>query len=181
MAMTKRQFIFSGLVGLGAGIAGILTAERSFTPKKAQTDSLWPLALQTPTGLPVELKTFQGKPLLINFWATWCSPCIEEMPLLNQFYLKHSEHGANSFQLLGIAADKAESVAKFLKITSVQFPIALAGFDGIALSRNLGNLAGGLPYSILIGGKGDILFAKEGQLTTNDLSTIDKLLSVSSG
>jgi hypothetical protein len=97
------------------------------------------------------------------------------MPLLDKFHLEN-RHVNNGLQLLAIAADKAESVVKFIGKIPVQFPIAISGFDGVALSKALGNVAGGLPYSVLISKNSSVLFKKEGQLTTNDLQTILQLV-----
>jgi len=124
----------------------------------------------------LSMKVLQGRPLVINFWATWCTPCIEEMPLLDRFQLENRSAGNNGLQLLGIAADKSESVVKFLSQLPVQFPIVISGFDGVALSKRLGNTSGGLPYSTLISKNSSVLFKKEGQLTTNDLQTILQLV-----
>jgi thiol-disulfide isomerase/thioredoxin len=172
---SKRHVLLASLAGLGALAAGIMTATRIDTKeRKANTlDALWTLTLQMPTGAPLALEQFKGKPLLINFWATWCAPCIEEMPLLDKFHQENHSANSNGLQLLGIAADKSEFVLKFLKKAPVQFPIALAGFEGVALSQGLGNVKGGLPFSILIGKDGAILFKKEGQLTADDLKMIE--------
>ena len=180
-SLSKRHLLLASLAGVGALTAGIMT----FIRKEANQDkgdalaTLWSLKLETPSGTPLLLSTFKGKPLLINFWATWCAPCIEEMPLLDKFHQGNRSADGNGLQLLGIAADKSESVAKFLTKAPMQFPIAIAGFDGVVLSKTLGNASGGLPYSVLISKNSSILFKKEGQLTTNDLKMISNLVSSS--
>lgn len=173
--LSKRNLFLASLAGLGALAAGVMTAGRKNAEKtpSSAVDALWALTLQTPASAPLALSQFKGRPLLINFWATWCAPCIEEMPLLDKFHQENRSANRNSLQMLGIAADKSESVLKFLKKAPVQFPIALAGFEGVALSQRLGNIKGGLPFSILIGKDGAILFKKEGQLTADDLKMIE--------
>lgn len=178
--LSKRNILLSSLAGIGALAAGIMTFNRKEVTlgEDDALTALWSLKLDTPSGAPLLLSTFKGKPLLINFWATWCAPCIEEMPLLDKFHQKNHLTN-NGLQLLGIAADKSESVVKFLNKMPVQFPIAISGFDGIALSKALANISGGLPYSVLISENGSILFKKEGQLTTNDFKIILSLASTS--
>ena len=171
--ISKRQLLGLGAGSLAAGI-GVWVAKNS-DYSSLRPAPLWSLKLPMPSGGQLALASFRGRPLLINFWAPWCAPCVEEMPLLNHLY---TQHAANGFQLLGIAADKSESVTQFLKRTPLQFPIALAGFEGVALSQSLGNASGGLPYSLLFDTKGAILFSKQGALTTNDISTIPKLLNL---
>ncbi len=176
--MNKRHLLLASIAGVGALAAGMMTATQnsSKTEQKTPLTELWTTSLQTPAGAPLLLSTFKGKPLLINFWATWCAPCIEEMPLLDRFYQGQHQIPPKSFELLGIAVDKSESVVKFLDKSPVSFPIALAGFEGMTLSQQLGNTKGGLPFSILIGKDGAILFKKEGQITTEALKIVQGLL-----
>jgi thiol-disulfide isomerase/thioredoxin len=178
--LSKRNLLLASLAGVGALAAGIMTFNRkeATLDKDDSLTALWSLKLDTPSGAPLLLSAFKGKPLLINFWATWCVPCIEEMPLLDKFHIENRSTN-NGLQLLGIAADKSESVVKFLSKMPVQFPIAISGFDGVALSKRLGNTSGGLPYSTLISKNGSILFKKEGQLTTNDFKVMSNLASTS--
>lgn len=177
----KRQFLkdFSlGSAGLLAAAGGIWLSQQGKTGGGGGSDlPLWVLTLPTPDGGNLDLKVFKGMPLLLNFWATWCPPCVEELPLLNQFYLENRQvpsSSAKSFQMLGIAADKPESVAQFLKTHPIDFPVGMAGFEGVALSKQLGNTTGGLPYSVWIDADGALLFTKEGQLTTNELQFLAK-------
>ena len=110
---------------------------------------------------------FKGRPLLINFWATWCPPCVEELPLINTFYLQHKAAG---WQVLGLAVDGASAVNKFLEKMPLAFPVALAAMSGVELGRNLGNLTGGLPFSVALSADGRVLQRKMGRLTSDDLA-----------
>jgi thiol-disulfide isomerase/thioredoxin len=114
------------------------------------------------------LSSLRGRPLIINFWATWCAPCVEELPLLNRFFQQHADKG---IQLLGIAADKIENVQPFLQRLPLGFPVVLAGFAGIQLSKELGNLAGGLPFTVVLGKDGAIMQRRMGIVQQEDLQT----------
>jgi len=91
----------------------------------------------------LRLQDFRGKPLLLNFWATWCPPCIEELPLINAFYVNQKARG---WQVIGLAVDRPAAVKGFLQKTPLNFPIALAGTTGGELATKLGNPSGALPF-----------------------------------
>jgi thiol-disulfide isomerase/thioredoxin len=124
------------------------------------------LTFDTPTGEKLVMQSLRGKPLLVNFWATWCAPCIEEMPLLDRFY---RENLAKSWQVLGLAIDQVEPVNRFLKKAPVSYPVGMAGLQGTDLGRSLGNSVGGLPFTVVFGAAGTVLRRKIGQLTPADL------------
>jgi thiol-disulfide isomerase/thioredoxin len=132
----------------------------------AAAQQFWPLEFETPEGGKLAMASLKGKPLLLNFWATWCAPCIEEMPMLDAFYRQHTAKG---FQVLGLAIDQPSSVRKFLERTKVSFPIGLAGFAGTELTKTLGNMAGALPFSVLFDREGRMVQRKMGKLTEADL------------
>lgn len=99
------------------------------------------------------LSDFDGRPLLINFWATWCPPCIEELPLLEAL---QAEQGEDGLRVLAIAVDDPESVRGFLNQQPVQMPVLLAEPGLVDLSTTLGNSRSVLPYSVLIDAQGRI-------------------------
>ena len=131
-------------------------------------EGFWGLSLKTPEGAALDVAQFQGKPLLLNFWATWCPPCVEELPLLDAFY---RENSAKGWQVLGVAIDRVEAVQVFLRKTSVTFPVAMAGLGGTELGRTFGNQAGGLPFTVVLGADGTVAHRKMGQITHQDLVT----------
>ena len=133
---------------------------------------LWSLSLTTPEGGTLSLAALRGRPLLLNFWATWCPPCVEELPLLDRFYRVNS---ANGWQVLGIAVDQQDPVQRFLSRSPVAFPVVLAGFAGIELSKSLGNLSGGLPFTVVLGQDGAVAHRKMGKVTDGDLSAWQRL------
>ena len=124
------------------------------------------MEFERPEGGVVSLQSMAGKPLLLNFWATWCPPCVDELPMLNDFYRQQSPAG---WQVLGLAIDQPSAVRKFLQRIPLEFPVGLAGLGGTDLGRSLGNLTGGLPFTVVLGASGRVLHRKMGQVTPQDL------------
>lgn len=151
-----------------AGLAGAGVAWWRFQPREvADVSAFWTHSFTTPAGDPLALTTLRGKPLLVNFWATWCPPCVEELPLLNSFYL---ENKANGWQVLGLAVDQLDPVKRFLARAPLDFPIGMAGLAGVDLTRQLGNAAGGLPFTVAFGADGQLRERKLGQVRPADLA-----------
>ena len=125
------------------------------------------LVFESPDGKSVSMASLKGKPLLINFWATWCPPCVEELPLIDRFYQENSKMG---WQVLGLAVDQRAAVNGFLGKMPLSFPVALAGLSGVDLSKSLGNLSGGLPFTVVVGSGGAVLHRKMGRISLKDLS-----------
>ncbi|QNP47754.1 TlpA disulfide reductase family protein [Diaphorobacter aerolatus] len=166
---SRRRWLLAG-AGVAAAAAGAGFAWWRFEPHAVSDGveaSFWNASMETLDGSTLTMRKFHGRPLLLNFWATWCPPCVEELPLLNGFYNKYAGKG---FQVLGLAIDKPDAVRKFLERTPLDFPIALAGLTGTDLGRALGNELGGLPFSVLFGKEGNILKRKMGQLTEQDVA-----------
>ncbi len=132
----------------------------------AAAEALWQLEFDRPNGGKLHMTSLRGRPLLLNFWATWCTPCVEELPMLDAFYRERSAAG---WQVLGLAVDQVAPVNSFLGRYPVQFPVAMAGMAGVDLSKSLGNLSGGLPFSVVLGPDGSVLHRKIGKITPDNL------------
>lgn len=166
--MKRRLGLMAAVAGV-AGLAGAGAAWWKFRPHEVAPDALsafWPLSWEDPQGRPVAAQGFRGRPLLVNFWATWCPPCVEELPMLNAFY---REQRAQGWQVLGLAIDQPAAVRTFLQKLPLDFPVAIGGLSGIDLGKSLGNASGGLPFTVVIGAEGAIRDRKLGQVKPEDL------------
>ena len=144
----KRRTLVLGTVSAAAATIGAGTAlwrARRNDGSPSEAPNVWAMSFVTLDGPPLAMRGLRGKRLLINFWATWCPPCVTEMPLLDSFARDQSDAGWN---VLALAVDSAEAVRRFIAERGLHLPVALAGDDGLDLSRRLGNGAGGLPFSV---------------------------------
>ena len=165
----RRRWLFpllAGTIGLGGGALTAWWRLRLADPQPQVEEGLWSQSFETSEGQQLAMAGFRGRPLLLNFWATWCPPCVEELPLLNEFF---KDNAAQGWQVAGLALDKAAPVKAFLSRAPLDFPVVLGGAQGLALSKSLGNLTGGLPFSVLFGSDGRIQGRKLGKLTAEDL------------
>ncbi len=168
-SLIRRRWLY-GTVAALAGLGGAGLALRKFglnEVNEAALVALWGMTFETPDGAHLSLSTFRGRPLLLNFWATWCPPCVDELPLLDSFY---RENKVNGWQVVGLAVDRLEPVQAFLARQSLGFPMALAGMTGISLSKSMGNVGGGLPFTVALGGNGKMLDRKIGKISPQDLA-----------
>ena len=154
---------------LGVGVAWWRSQASSVVPAAEPVEGFWATQWDTPQGDKLPMQSFQGRPLLLNFWATWCAPCVEELPLINSFYRQNK---ANGWQVLGLAIDKLAPVQSFLQKMPLDFPVGMAGLVGADWVRSLGNPAGGLPFSVVFGANGAVLYRKMGRLHADDLATM---------
>jgi thiol-disulfide isomerase/thioredoxin len=163
----RRTLLYAG-IGAAAAIAGGAVAiwQWQGAGSSRVDPSLWSASFDTPAGAPMAMQAFRGKPLVLNFWATWCPPCVEEMPLLESFYKQNS---GKSLQIVGLAIDQPSAVKAFLQRTPVSYPIGLAGLGGTELSKVLGNESGGLPFTVVIDAAGAVVQRRMGRVLPADL------------
>ncbi len=169
-ATANRRWVLGATAASAAALGVGLAWWRLPTPEvpaaPPPVDGFWAMQWETPQGGRVAMESFRGRPLLINFWATWCTPCVEELPLINNFYRQNKVKG---WQVLALAVDRLASVQSFLQKLPLDFPVGMAGASGTELGRGLGNLAGGLPFSVVLNGDGLVVQRKLGRLTPDDL------------
>ena len=165
---SRRHLIWGA--GAAAAVAGAGAALWRLEPQAvtaAASHPVWGDQFETPSGEGLTMASFRGKPLLLNFWATWCPPCVDELPLIDAFW---RENSANNHQVVALAIDQPSAVRRFLSRQPLGFPIGMAGLAGTELAKSLGNAAGGLPFTVFFKADGSIWRQKMGQLSKDDLA-----------
>ena len=167
----KRRHLVLGGAGAAAAAAGVGWNLRQQPAPTVMLDdatlAFWQSRFTQPDGGELVLATLRGQPLVLNFWATWCPPCVKEMPELDRFAKVFAGRGG---RVLGLAVDNPNAVRQFLAKTPVSYAIALAGFEGTELSRQLGNSTGALPYTAVFDRDGRVVQRKLGETSYDELN-----------
>ena len=132
----------------------------------AAVKDLMALTLPDHTGTPHALKHWEGKVLILNYWATWCAPCKEEMPAFSRIFDKYA---ANGVQFIGISSDSPDEIKSFLAATPVNYPLLLGKIDVVQTSTKLGNAVQALPFTVILDRKGNVHTSKLGRLSEEAL------------
>ena len=127
---------------------------------------LYKQTLPDASGASQALAQYKGKNMLVNFWAPWCGPCVQEMPELSA--LAAGEEG-KKLQVIGIGIDSPTNITEFSNKYKITYPVLVAGMSGTELSRQFGNTGGGLPYTVLIGADGQVKKTYLGRLKFDEL------------
>ncbi|MGB6006580.1 TlpA family protein disulfide reductase [Castellaniella sp.] len=158
--MDRRVFLRTAsgaLLGLAAG-------SRAVSAAMLPADPVFGRSFDDLRGASQALSAYVGRPLVMNFWASWCAPCVREMPLLESLHQQHPD-----LTVLGLAIDTRANVLRFLDKVSVSYPLLLTGTQGIPLMRELGNKGGGLPFTVLFDRHGRESSTVVGELKPDDL------------
>jgi len=166
----KRRRVLAAAVGVTAAASGAGLAWHRWHAGVSADDAasaLWSMQFERPEGGKLVMANFRGQPLLINFWATWCVPCIRELPALQRFQREQASRG---WHVLALAVDQPVPVLEFMARFKLELTVALAGVDGLEWQRAMGNDKGGLPFSLVLDASGRTRQRKLGETTLDDLS-----------
>ena len=172
--MNRRQLIIIIAISLLALLGGVLTSQWIYKTGLASDPAVkafFANSWQTPDGKTVNTQDWQGKVLVVNFWASWCPPCVEEMPALDKL---QQEFLQQNVLFVGIGIDSPSNIREFLSKTPVSYPIVIGGLEGSNLSKQLGNSQGALPYTIIINAKGKASYSKLGKISEDDIRSAIK-------
>ena len=133
------------------------------------------LRLNDADGKHQSFSQWQGKTLVINFWATWCPPCREEMPAFSRLQTKYAP---NDVKFVGIALDNASNVTSFSKQHPVTYPLIIAESEGGEITRQLGNSRMALPYTVVLGPDGETRLIRLGRVSEQELDVLLQSITV---
>lgn len=163
--MNSNHFrTLAALVAIAFLALGAFLANQRYQPAPAKDQAvqqLWALQLKDAQNKTSALNQWQGKTIVLNFWATWCAPCVQEMPELQALQM---EFQTKDVQLLGIGIDSASNIAEFAQKHQISYPLFAAGMEGTQLSEAMGNQHKGLPYTVLIDRQSHIVKRYSGRL-----------------
>ncbi|MGH6893116.1 MAG: TlpA family protein disulfide reductase [Dongiaceae bacterium] len=171
MTARRREALILVAAGLAAAGAGFLVGPLLLQLGEGDVASrpLFASAFPDLSGKPRRLAEWQGRVMLVHFWATWCVPCREEIPLL---MAARQKYGPAGVEIVGIAIDNAGKVGEFTKTLPISYPVLLAEAEGLDLMRQLGNSSGGLPYTVVADRQGGLVHRKLGAFKQGDLDAI---------
>jgi peroxiredoxin len=168
MAISRRDALLLGAAGTAAALAGAMAGALLLQSRSGAAELL---AARYPDtdGQVRRLLDWPGRVLLCNFWATWCAPCREEVPML---VAAKQQWASRGFEVVGIGIDSADKIREFAKTYRINYPVLIADGSALELLRKLGNRGGGLPYSVVLDRTGSIAQRHVGPLTAEDLRRV---------
>ncbi len=150
-----------------------VVTEKRLPPKEVVGTKAEEFSLSDVEGEIRYLSEWEGSVIAINFWATWCPPCLEEIPEFIQLQYTYEDRG---LQFIGVALQDAEEVRDFIEEYNVNYPSLVGGEDVIALAKKLGNSIGALPYTVIIDRNGQIAFTRRGPLSKSEAESVIQTL-----
>ena len=165
----KRNFLLSGVIAILFTALGAYFGNQRVqaeVPQGAAARDFFATSISDLKNQPQPLAQWKGKILLVNFWATWCHPCVQEMPELSAL---QTDNKIANVQIIGIGIDSAANIQEFSAKYKISYPLYVADTTGSGLLRKLGDTAGGLPFSVLIGPNGQIKKTYIGSLKMDEV------------
>ena len=172
----KRRFLLFGAVAVLATVAGVLFNAWRLDGTGAEgggAEAVMATRLADLQGRTQALSQWRGKVLVVNFWATWCAPCREEIPA---FIRLQDQYRAQGLQFVGIAIDQRDPVLAFIREFGINYPVLLGGIETVEMSRQAGNRAGALPFTLIFDRAGKIATTEIGGIKEARLHAIIKPL-----
>lgn len=161
--------VLGAAIGLGAGVWFARTPTPLGVPAGTSAGPLMGISLPDVDGKQQPLAQWAGKVVVVNFWATWCAPCREEMPV---FVKMQAEQGAKGLQFVGIAVDQADKVRLFAEEINMNYPNLIGGYGAMELSKTLGNQLMALPFTIVVDRQGKVAHTQLGPIKEAQLQKI---------
>jgi thiol-disulfide isomerase/thioredoxin len=168
--LTIRRRI--GILAAAAVAVAALGTGLYVSQNGARDDSasqLMAVALPDVDGREQRLDQWKGKVLVVNFWATWCEPCREEMP---EFVKAQALNGAKGLQFVGIAIDQVDKIRQFSQELKLNYPSLVGGYGALELSKTLGNKISALPFTLVLDREGHIAYTQLGPMKPGRLDAI---------
>ncbi|MDR3391465.1 MAG: TlpA disulfide reductase family protein [Sulfuriferula sp.] len=174
--MIKKTLLATVIVALlGVGYYGYQRyanrqqSAANTTVTALSSDPIFNTRLPDLAGVSQPIAQWRGKVLVINFWATWCPPCRQEIP---EFIQLQKQYGAQGLQFIGIALDEKAKIQSYVDEAGINYPVLVGDLEAVALSQTSGNRLGGLPYTVIIDRNGKIIATEVGGLTGPKLTAI---------
>jgi thiol-disulfide isomerase/thioredoxin len=146
---------------MAAPIAPPAAAEEPAATANAIPESLPDFTLGDLAGKPTSIRSWPGKSMIVNFWATWCAPCRREIPLLREL---QKQHGAEGFQIVGVAVDIREDVVKYAQEIGIDYPVLVGEQDGLDAVNKFGQGSIGFPFTVFTDNQGRIVLFHLGEI-----------------
>lgn len=173
------KIVLYAVIALSAMTAGFFLKTQQLTPqlssdeKKRGTEKFFSSGLPDVKGDMQPFSQWRGNVLLVNFWATWCAPCQEEIP---EFIAAQEKYRDKGLVLIGIAVDQSDRVASFSRDFGINYPVVVGELDAFSLAEAMGNPQGALPFTVILSRAGEIVHSHLGRIKIEEIEKIIKPL-----
>lgn len=165
MPADRRKVLAYALVGVGAAAAGAVLAPLVLQ-RRSGAAALLSTVFPDLDGQPRRLLDWKGSVTVTNFWATWCEPCREEMPLLTEVRRRYRDKGV---EIVGIGIDQVSKLRDFASKYDISYPLLVGDARALDVMRELGNRAGALPYTVILDRSGTLVGQRLGAFRAGEL------------